>query len=97
MTEMDVDPAAIDAAHTQVLTSAGKIAGLLEGLAAYLRPMQSTWSGAAADAADGVIEAWTASATALNDLLVQIGTALDTVGENYTATETANAGIWQTS
>jgi len=95
MYDIDVDPAALDAAHTQVLTSAGRISGLLEALAAYLAPMQATWSGSAADAADQTIEAWNQSATALNDLLTQMGGALDSVGENYTAIETGTAGIWR--
>ena len=94
MYDIDVDPSALDSAHVQILTSAGRISGLLEGLAGYLAPMQATWSGSAATAADDVINAWNTSATALNDLLTQIGTALDTVGENYTATETATTGIW---
>lgn len=95
LTDIDVDPAALDEAHLQVLTSAGRISGLLDALASFLAPMQATWTGAAAEAADDAIAAWNTSATALNELLTQIGGALDSVGENYAATETGTAGIWQ--
>ena len=95
MYDIDVDPAALDAAHVQVLTSAGRISGLLDALAGYLAPMQASWTGSVAGAADDLIAAWSTSATALTDLLTQIGVALDSVGENYTATETGTAGIWR--
>jgi uncharacterized protein YukE len=62
MPEIDVDPQALDTAHTQVLLSAGRIGGLMEDLAAYLQPMQATWSGSAADAADTVIAAFAGAA-----------------------------------
>ena len=95
MYDIAVDPSALDSAHVQILTSAGRVSGLLEALAGYLAPMQATWSGSAASAADEVIEAWNTSAAALNELLTQIGTALDSVGENYAAIETGTAGIWK--
>jgi early secretory antigenic target protein ESAT-6 len=66
----------------------------LEDLQSQLRPIVSTWTGAASENYQVQQKKWDEAQTDLNNVLLAIGKAVEAAHEAYTTTETANAKSW---
>jgi len=84
----------IATAESDTRTIAGQIDATLDDLKAYLAPMVSTWSGAAATEYNALQSQWDTAAAELNSILRTIADALHVANENYSEAERANTSIW---
>jgi len=71
-----------------------KLNATLEQLESDLRPMISTWTGAAQESYLQCKKQWDDAAAALSQVLSQIGTAVGQAHENYTGAENAARSNW---
>ena len=94
MSEILVTFSAIQQGQADVASTAGNLNGQLGDLKAYLAPMVSTWSGAAAENYNAKQRQWDEAAQALNEILAQIGRALGSAGDDFQAAENSNASMW---
>ena len=84
----------LEEASSEVLASAGRLETRIEELVAYLAPMAGTWSGAAAEAYDGVQARWTECAATILEMQRTMAEGLGVVATNYDETEQANTQMW---
>lgn len=94
MGEIKVTFGAIHTAVSDIQQARGNMDGLLGDLEAYLRPLVADWEGEAASLYQAKKAQWTDAQQNLNQILAQIGTALGQAGEDFQATERANARMW---
>lgn len=66
----------------------------LNDLQSQLRPVVSTWSGAASENYQVQQQKWDQAQQDLNTVLQAIGKAVEAAHDAYTQTETANAKAW---
>ena len=81
-------------AAAEVLASAGRLETRIGELQAYLAPMAGAWSGAAADAYDGVQARWNACAATIIEMQRTMAEGLGVLATNYDETEQANTQMW---
>ena len=94
MSEILVTFSAIQQAQTDCAGTAAKLNGQLSDLRAYLAPMVSTWTGAAAENYDAKQRQWDRAAADLNEILGLISRALGAAVDDFRAAESSNASIW---
>ena len=82
--------AAVEQGSADTTAVSGQLGGTLQALEAYLRPLVSTWTGAASEAYEADRAKWQQGAEQCNDVLRRIGQALSTAHDNYTSAEQAN-------
>ena len=94
MGEIKVTFGALEAARTDVASTAARIAGRLDDLRRAVTPLAAAWDGRAADEYRTRQRQWDAAATDLTRVLADIGRALGDAETGYRATENANAALW---
>ncbi len=92
--EVFVTFGAVAAASGDAKTTSAALNQQLADLKSYLAPLVASWEGQAAVDYNAKQKQWDQAQTALNTLLAQIGTALDTSHSNYTEAENRNASMW---
>lgn len=85
----------ISTASADIVGGAGKIEGRLSEMDSQLQPLRSDWTGGAAESYQAAKTQWTTAITDMKTLLNEIGTAVGQGGQDYQATEQANARRFQ--
>ncbi|MBC6446321.1 WXG100 family type VII secretion target [Actinokineospora xionganensis] len=75
-------------------SSAGKLETLLGELKQRLAPLEAGYEGAAKEAWHAKQQEWNRAQDDLRQVLASIGMAVQQSGDNYEATEKANAAKW---
>ena len=94
MPEILVTYGEIAAVQAKVMTTMKTVNGELEQLRQMLNPMVATWTGEASTHYQAAKKQWDESAAHLNQILGQIGGALEQANTGYQQVEKANAGRW---
>jgi WXG100 family type VII secretion target len=94
--KMVVTFVALQDTERTIRTSAEKMRGKLDELAADLAPLTESWSGEAAQAYHEHMREWRAAAKDLTDVLGRIAGMVRTVESNYRNAVTTNKSIWPT-
>jgi WXG100 family type VII secretion target len=79
----------LEAATAQIASESGAINDTLAELASKLDALE--WQGSDKEAYDAQREEWNQSIGKLNEILAQVGTAVNNAKERYAETEAANA------
>ena len=95
MGEIKVTFGALEAARTDVATTATRISGRLEDLRRAVAPLAAVWEGQAAEEYGTRQRQWDTAAADLTRVLADIGRALGEAESGYRATENANAALWR--
>jgi WXG100 family type VII secretion target len=95
MGEIKVTFGALEAARTDVASTAARISGRLDDLRRAVTPLAATWEGQAAQEYQARQRQWDVAAADLARVLVDIGRALGEAEAGYRATENANASLWR--
>ena len=95
MGEIKVTFGALEAARTDVASTATRIATRLDDLRRSVTPLAATWQGHAADEYRNRQRQWDTAAADLTRVLGDIGRALGEAESGYRATENANAALWR--
>lgn len=94
MTRYQVDSEAVLSATGAVRGSIGRIQAEVAGLLTQLTNLESSWSGQAATAFQGVIADWRATQQRVEESLEGINQALTQAGQQYADIEQANARLF---
>lgn len=94
MTRFQVDSEAVAQTTAQVQAAVGRLQGEVAGLHARLVELQSSWSGEAAIAFQGVVSDWTATQRRVEESLATINQGLAQAGRTYAEVESANARLF---
>lgn len=95
MAVFSVDSDAVASATSAIRATAGRIEGDTGAMLAHLTQLQSSWTGSASMAFQGVVERWRAAQREVEAALTDIGAALDTAGQQYLQAESAAAGMFR--
>lgn len=95
MGEIRVTFGALEAARTDVATTASRISGRLEDLRRAVTPLAAVWEGHAAEEYRTRQRQWDTAAADLTRVLADIGRALGDAESGYRAAENANAALWR--
>ncbi|MGW5053248.1 WXG100 family type VII secretion target [Actinokineospora sp. NPDC004072] len=94
MGEIKVNFEEVAAASQSLNSTAGQLEGLLQDLKSRLAPIGASYTGAASEAWQQKQAEWDRAYDDLKQVLSSIGAAVGQAGENYQATEQANASRW---
>jgi WXG100 family type VII secretion target len=94
MTTFQVDSEAVLSATSAVRASIDRIQAEVGGLHGQLTSLQSSWSGQAATAFQGVITDWRATQQRVEEGLAAINQALTQAAQQYAEIEAANARLF---
>ena len=94
MTSFQVDSEAVLGAHGAIQNTMSRIEAEAASLKSQLINLQSSWTGSAAMAFQGVVGDWTATQQRVEQSLNSIGTALGAAGRQYADVELANARMF---
>ncbi|MDQ1580725.1 MAG: hypothetical protein QOD05_1500 [Microbacteriaceae bacterium] len=94
MTTFQVDSEAVLSATSAVRASIDRIQAEVGGLHGQLTSLQSSWSGQAATAFQGVITDWRATEQRVEEGLAAINQALTQAAQQYAEIEAANARLF---
>ena len=94
MTRYQVDSEAVAAATAQARAAMSRIQGEVAGLHAQLVDLQSSWTGSAASAFQGVVGDWRATQERVEESLGEINAALGRAGEVYADVEQQNMQLF---
>ena len=94
MTRYQVDSEAVAAATGNVRAAVSRIQAEVSGLHGQLANLQSSWTGQAATAFQGVVSDWKATQQRVEQSLVEINAALSQAGQLYTEAESQNARLF---
>jgi early secretory antigenic target protein ESAT-6 len=86
--------AQIAEASANIGSTAKTVDSLLDDLKSRLNPIRESYTGEARAAWEATQQQWDTAAADLNQVLAQIGTAVQQAGENYQAAEKANVSRW---
>ncbi|MEU6353463.1 WXG100 family type VII secretion target [Streptomyces sp. NPDC047072] len=89
-----VNFATISQAAQDVRSTAGRIRQQLDDLEGNVRQIATTWEGSAQEAYRAKQAEWDQRAASMQQTLEAIAKALDGAAQNYQATESKNASIW---
>jgi early secretory antigenic target protein ESAT-6 len=95
MSEIKVTFGALEAARTDVISTATRISTQLDELKRFLAPLVATWEGQAATEYQAKQRQWDTAAADLAAVLAQIGVALGSANESYRQVEQSNAARWR--
>ena len=95
MGEIKVTFGALEAARTDVASTATRMSTRLDDLRNAVTPLAARWEGHAADEYQTRQRQWDTAATDLTRVLADIGRALGDAETGYRATENANAALWR--
>ena len=85
---------AVQQASQDANDSAQKLNAQLADLKAYLAPLVAAWQGAAATDYGAKQAKWDSAQQGLNEVLLQIGKAVNGAHDTYNQTESANRSSW---
>ncbi|MDR1998485.1 MAG: WXG100 family type VII secretion target [Frankiaceae bacterium] len=94
MSDIKVDFGSLTEGESAIKGVYQQLVSTLEQLEADLRPMVSSWSGAAQESYTECQQRWDRAAADLSVLLNQIGQAVGTANDNYQAAESAARSNW---
>ena len=94
MSDLKVNFSTLAAAAADINRGAAQIESTLGDMDSQLAPLRANWTGEAASSYEAAKAKWTAAITDMKTLLAQVGSAVDTSGQDYQATERANAARW---
>lgn len=95
MAVFSVDSDAVASATSAIRATAGRIESDTGAMLAHLTQLQSSWTGGASMAFQGVVERWRAAQREVEAALTDIGVALDTAGQQYLQAESVAAGMFR--
>lgn len=95
MTEMKVDPGALEVAAGEIKGASAQLESILSGLASKLTRLTSDWEGADMEAYQQTKQEWDKAAEGLNAVLEKVGATVQQAKEEYVATEAHNASRFQ--
>jgi 6 kDa early secretory antigenic target len=95
MTQYQVDSEAVLGATATVRTAMGRIQGEVGSLLGQLVNLQSSWTGQAASAFQGVVTEWKATQQRVDENLAAINQALGAAAQHYSEAEEANARLFR--
>lgn len=95
MTRFHVDSDAVLSATAAARGSIGRLQAEAAGLHANLSALQSTWSGSAASAFQGLVGEWNAAYQRLEQTLSALTEGLGHAGSNYADIEQQTARMFQ--
>jgi 6 kDa early secretory antigenic target len=95
MTAYSVDADQLFSATASVRGTADRLQGETGAMLSQLTQLQSSWTGSAAVAFQGVVDRWRAAQRQVEDSLVEINAALATAGRQYADAEQLNAGLFR--
>lgn len=94
MTQYHVDSEAVLNATGTVRSSMGRIQAEVDSLLSQLVNLQSSWSGPAASAFQGVVTEWRGTQQRVEEALDTINVALGHAGQQYADIESSNARLF---
>ncbi|QEE62189.1 WXG100 family type VII secretion target [Salinibacterium sp. dk2585] len=94
MTQYQVDSDAVLSAESAVRASASRIQGEVAGMLGQLLSLQSSWTGQASTAFQGVVADWRTTQQHVEQSLAGITQALGRAGQQYAEAERANASMF---
>ncbi|GGS23403.1 MULTISPECIES: WXG100 family type VII secretion target [Actinokineospora] len=94
MDQISVNFAEVANASQAINSTSGTLDGLLSDLKSRLAPIGASYTGAASEAWQQKQAEWDRAYDDLRQVLSSIGAAVGQAGENYEATERANANRW---
>ena len=94
MTRYQVDSEAVVAATAVARAAMGRIQSEVAGLHSQLVNLQSSWTGSAATAFQGVVGDWKATQQRVEESLALINTALAQAGQQYAEVEAQNQRLF---
>ncbi|KGM09834.1 WXG100 family type VII secretion target [Cellulomonas bogoriensis] len=94
MSNLKVNFGALQGASADITTRANQIEQTLANMDRSLQPLKANWSGEASASYETARAKWTAAVTDIKALLADVGRAVDASGQDYQATERANAARW---
>jgi 6 kDa early secretory antigenic target len=95
MTAYSVDADQLFAATTAVHGTADRLQAETTAMLSQLTHLQSSWTGGAAVAFQGVVDRWRAAQRQVEDSLLEINTALAAAGRQYADAEQLTAGLFR--
>jgi len=95
MAIFSVDSDAVLSATAAIRATGDRLQGDTAAMLAQLTQLQSSWTGTAAIAFQGVIERWRAAQTEVEAALGDISAALAHAGQQYAQTEQAATGLFR--
>lgn len=81
----------IATAGADIVSGASRIEQQLADMDAQLQPLRSDWTGSAAESYQQSKTNWTAGINDMKQLLTELGNAVTQGGQDYQATDSANA------
>jgi early secretory antigenic target protein ESAT-6 len=94
MTRYQVDSEAVVAATGNVRAAVSRIQAEVSGLHGQLVNLQSSWTGPAASAFQGVVGEWKATQQRVEESLAALNAGLSRAGQLYTDAEESNARLF---
>jgi WXG100 family type VII secretion target len=95
MAVFSVDSDAVFTATASVRGTIERLQGETHAMLVQLTQMQSTWSGSAAVAFQGVVDQWRATQRQVEDSLAGINAALAIAGRQYADAEQASLALFR--
>ncbi|MFH8249439.1 WXG100 family type VII secretion target [Microbacterium sp. B2969] len=95
MATFAVDSDAVFAATGSVRATIDRIQGETQSMLSQLTHLQSTWSGGAAVAFQGVVDQWRATQRQVEDALAGINSALGVAARQYADAEQASLALFR--
>lgn len=89
-----VDFGHLSSAAGEISSQAAKIQSELDNLKDRLAPVIAQWDGGASESYQAAQRAWDESAAGLQQVLAQVGTAVQSATDAYQAAEQKNQGRW---
>jgi len=94
MTRFHVDSEAVATATANVRATIGRLQGEVSAMRTQLVELQSSWSGSASSAFQGVVAEWTTTQAKVEESLAAIAAALAYAGQQYAEIEDSNARLF---
>jgi early secretory antigenic target protein ESAT-6 len=95
MTRYQVDSDVVMGTTSSVRARIEAIQGEVQAMMQQLTELQSTWTGEASTAFQGIVADWRGTQRRVEESAVQINTALARAGTQYSEIERTNAGLFR--
>lgn len=92
--ELKVNFGALETAAADIQSSAGQIQSRLDQLDRELAPLRADWTGAASESYQVAKAQWSRAITEMQQMLQQLGVAVNQSNQEYQSAERANQGRW---
>jgi 6 kDa early secretory antigenic target len=95
MSVYSVDSDAVISATVAVHGTADRMQSDAQAMLSQLTQLQSSWTGAASVAFQGILDRWRLAQAQMDASLIEIGTALASAGRQYAEAEQLSAGLFR--